>query len=50
MLGTALADPPDPVIFFEHVALYNTATDVDNLVPPTDISRAAIRRSDPMSR
>ena len=43
MLGTALADP-DPVIFFEHVALYNTATDVDNLVP-TDISRAAIRRS-----
>ncbi len=42
MLPTALADP-DPVIIFEHVALYNTATDVDELTP-TDISRAAIRR------
>ena len=28
MLGTALADP-DPVVIFEHVQLYNTATDVD---------------------
>ena len=43
MLGTALADP-DPVVIFEHVQLYNTATDVGNL-GPTDISRAAIRRS-----
>ena len=42
MLGTALADP-DPVVIFEHVQLYNTATDVGNL-GPTDISRAAIRR------
>ena len=42
MLGTALADP-DPVVIFEHVQLYNTATDVDDLIP-TDISRAAIRR------
>jgi len=43
MLGAALADP-DPVIIFEHVQLYNTATDVDTL-GPTDISGAAIRRS-----
>ncbi|AKK27320.1 alpha-ketoacid dehydrogenase subunit beta [Mycobacterium sp. EPa45] len=43
MLGTALADP-DPVIIFEHVQLYNTATDTENLTA-TDISRAAIRRS-----
>ena len=28
MLGAALADP-DPVVIFEHVQLYNTATDVD---------------------
>lgn len=42
MLGTALADP-DPVVIFEHVQLYNTATDVECL-GPTDISRAAIRR------
>lgn len=43
MLGPALADP-DPVVIFEHVQLYNTATDVDTLMP-TDISRAAVRRS-----
>ena len=43
MLGTALADP-DPVVIFEHVALYNTSTDADSL-SATDISRAAIRRS-----
>lgn len=43
MLGTALADP-DPVVIFEHVALYNTSTDADSL-SSTDISRAAIRRS-----
>ncbi len=43
MLGTALADP-DPVLIFEHVALYNTSTDADSL-SATDISRAAIRRS-----
>jgi pyruvate dehydrogenase E1 component beta subunit len=42
MLGTALADP-DPVVIFEHVQLYNTATDVGSL-GPTDISHAAIRR------
>ena len=43
MLPIALADP-DPVVIFEHVQLYNTATDVADL-GPTDISRAAIRRS-----
>jgi pyruvate dehydrogenase E1 component beta subunit len=43
MLAAALADP-DPVVIFEHVALYNTSTDVDNLVK-TDISGAAVRRS-----
>lgn len=42
MLPSALADP-DPVLIFEHVQLYNTATDIDELMP-TDISRAAIRR------
>ena len=43
MLGSALADP-DPVVIFEHVQLYNTASDVDELTA-TDISRAAVRRS-----
>lgn len=42
MLGPALADP-DPVIFFEHVQLYNTAADIDEF-PPTDLSSAAVRR------
>jgi pyruvate dehydrogenase E1 component beta subunit len=42
MLPSALADP-DPVLIFEHVQLYNTATDIDELTA-TDISRAAIRR------
>jgi len=43
MLPTALADP-DPVVVFEHVALYNQSADVDVLVP-TDISTATVRRS-----
>ncbi|GAB3231625.1 alpha-ketoacid dehydrogenase subunit beta [Mycolicibacterium hippocampi] len=43
MLGAALADP-DPVIIFEHVQLYNTATDVEAL-GPTELSGAAVRRS-----
>ncbi|MDI3315277.1 MAG: alpha-ketoacid dehydrogenase subunit beta [Mycobacterium sp.] len=43
MLGTALSDP-DPVVIFEHVQLYNTTADIDDLTA-TDISRAAIRRS-----
>jgi pyruvate dehydrogenase E1 component beta subunit len=43
MLPAALADP-DPVVIFEHVALYNTSTDVDSLTE-TDIAGAAVRRS-----
>ena len=43
MLGPALADP-DPVVIFEHVQLYNTSADIETLAP-TDISRAAVRRS-----
>ena len=43
MLGSALADP-DPVVIFEHVQLYNTSTDIDELIT-TDISGAAVRRS-----
>ena len=43
MLGAALADP-DPVIIFEHVQLYNAATDVETL-GPTELSGAAVRRS-----
>lgn len=42
MLGPALADP-DPVLIFEHVGLYNTSVDIDQLVA-TDISGAALRR------
>ena len=43
MLRTALT-PPDPVMVFEHVALYNTASDIEALVP-TDITGAAVRRT-----
>src|SRR5512143_1275947 len=43
MLVSALADP-DPVLIFEHVQLYNTATDIDTL-RPTDICSAAVRRA-----
>jgi pyruvate dehydrogenase E1 component beta subunit len=43
MLISAL-DDPDPVVVFEHVALYNTSTDVDVLAA-TDISKAAVRRA-----
>ncbi|MGD9618484.1 MAG: alpha-ketoacid dehydrogenase subunit beta [Mycolicibacterium sp.] len=42
MLGSALADP-DPVIIFEHVQLYNTAADIDEL-GPVNLSGAAVRR------
>jgi len=42
MLGPALADP-DPVLIFEHVGLYNTSIDIDELVV-TDIEGAALRR------
>jgi pyruvate dehydrogenase E1 component beta subunit len=43
MLGTALTDP-DPVVIFEHVQLYNIASDTDSLTP-MDISHAAVRRA-----
>lgn len=42
MLGAALADP-DPVVVFEHVALYNTSCDIDEF-GPVDIRSAAVRR------
>lgn len=43
MLRTALSSP-DPVVIVEHVGLYNVSADIEALVP-TDISRAAVRRS-----
>jgi pyruvate dehydrogenase E1 component beta subunit len=43
MLRTALTHP-DPVVIFEHVALYNLSDDVESL-KPTDIRTAAVRRS-----
>ena len=43
MLRTALTNP-DPVVIFEHVALYNLSADVDEL-RPTDITTAAVRRT-----
>ncbi|OBF56084.1 alpha-ketoacid dehydrogenase subunit beta [Mycolicibacterium monacense] len=43
MMTTALADP-DPVIVFEHVALYNSSADGMTL-HATDIAHAAVRRS-----
>jgi pyruvate dehydrogenase E1 component beta subunit len=44
MLPTALADP-NPVIIFEHTALYNERGPVDPTGGPVDIDRAAVRRS-----
>ena len=43
MLRTALTNP-DPVIIFEHVGLYNSAADLEALVP-TGIAKAALRRT-----
>jgi len=43
MLRTALTHP-DPVVIFEHVALYNLSDDIESL-EPTDIRTAAVRRS-----
>ncbi len=42
MLGLALKDP-DPVVIFEHAMLYPVEGDLDE-TPPTEISRAAVRR------
>ncbi len=44
MLPTALADP-NPVIIFEHTALYNERGPVDPGLGPVDLERAAIRRA-----
>ncbi len=44
MLGTALADP-DPVLFFEHGALYNSTGELPDDAGPVDIDKAAIRRA-----
>ena len=44
MLWTALADP-DPVLVFEHGALYNTSAEVPVEWEPVDIDHARTRRS-----
>jgi pyruvate dehydrogenase E1 component beta subunit len=44
MLWTALCDP-DPVLIFEHGGLYNLEGDLTEDAGPTDLDRAAIRRS-----
>jgi pyruvate dehydrogenase E1 component subunit beta len=44
MLAGALADP-DPVLLFEHAALYNTEGDVGPAPEPADIGRAVVRRA-----
>jgi len=44
MLATAL-DDPDPVIIFEHAALYGTSGEVSADSGPVDINTARIRRS-----
>ena len=44
MLWTALEDP-DPVLIFEHGALYNSSGELDPGAGPVDIDTAAIRRA-----
>jgi pyruvate/2-oxoglutarate/acetoin dehydrogenase E1 component len=44
MLWTALQDP-DPVLIFEHQALYNLEGQLADTAGPVDIDRAAIRRA-----
>jgi pyruvate dehydrogenase E1 component beta subunit len=44
MLWPALEDP-DPVLLFEHGALYNVEGELQDEGPPTDIARAAVRRA-----
>ncbi len=44
MLWPALCDP-DPVLIFEHGALYNQEGDLADEVSPVDIDKAAIRRA-----
>lgn len=43
MLWTALEDP-DPVVIFEHAALYNMEGELPDTAGPVDIERAAVRR------
>jgi pyruvate dehydrogenase E1 component beta subunit/2-oxoisovalerate dehydrogenase E1 component len=43
MLGTALASP-DPVLIFEHAALYNMEGEIDERAGAVDIDRAVVRR------
>jgi pyruvate dehydrogenase E1 component beta subunit len=43
MLWTALADP-DPVLIFEHGALYNMSGDLPDDAGPVDLDRAVVRR------
>jgi pyruvate dehydrogenase E1 component beta subunit len=43
MLWTALEDP-DPVLIFEHAALYNMEGELTPALGPVDIDRAAVRR------
>ena len=44
MLWTALLDP-DPVLIFEHGALYNLSGELADDAGPTDLDRAAVRRT-----
>jgi pyruvate dehydrogenase E1 component subunit beta len=44
MLGPALLDP-DPVLIFEHAALYNTSAELALDAGAVDITRAAVRRA-----
>ena len=43
MLAAALADP-NPVLLFEHIALYNVEGDVEEPAPVADITAARVRR------
>jgi pyruvate dehydrogenase E1 component beta subunit len=44
MLWTALTDP-DPVLIFEHAALFGIEAELEGAVMPVDIDRAKIRRA-----
>ena len=44
MLAAALADP-NPVLFFEHVMLYNVEGELDPSVTAVDITQARVRRA-----
>ncbi len=44
MLGAALADP-DPVLIFEHGALFGESAELPERIEPVDLDRASIRRS-----